>query len=92
MVLNIQRFYREIKNIIQVSIFQPICRVCGSSLVFQEEEIICNDCKNKINMVRVPVCERCGKFLKVGDVVLRHGYNTTCLYHLACFEEMFLDA
>jgi len=47
-------------NINLLSIFRCLCKRCGRVLVYEDEEIICRECKGKIFFIDAPACRHCG--------------------------------
>ena len=79
--IGIHRWYRQLKCIVQVSIYLPTCKGCGNQLVFAEENLLCKDCRQEIADIRyhdswLNLCQSCGRTLhhqyeRCGDCILQ---------------------
>lgn len=61
------RFFKhlgEFPNMTRLALFSPECSLCENTLVFQEEEIICRDCLQKLQIAEYHSCKKCGKPIK----------------------------
>jgi competence protein ComFC len=77
----IPRWYKQLKRIVQLSIFLPTCKGCGNHLVFEDEDILCEDCREKIANIRyhdswLNTCQHCGRTLdhqyeRCGECILQ---------------------
>lgn len=47
-------------NINRLAIFRCLCKRCGIPIVYEDEEIICCECKEKVFFIDAPVCRHCG--------------------------------
>ncbi len=55
------RYFRELIKITRLSIFLTQCKLCEKDLVYEGEDIICRECKEKIRMFKTNVCGHCGR-------------------------------
>ncbi len=55
--------YRDFFNDLMNFIFASDCRVCKNLLSSLEEKYICKDCFSKIEFIKPPYCDKCGKIL-----------------------------
>ncbi|MEW6097008.1 MAG: ComF family protein [bacterium] len=53
------KFFNDLINFI----FPAKCRTCNESLSTLEEKYICKECFSKIDFIRPPYCDKCGKVL-----------------------------
>lgn len=65
---NIYRWFKQLKRIVQLSIFHSTCKGCGNQLVFEGEDLLCKDCQEEIANVRyhdcrLNMCQHCGRTL-----------------------------
>jgi ComF family protein len=65
---NIYWWFKELKRIVQLSIFLSTCKGCGNQLVFEDEDLLCKDCQQEIANIRyhdcwLNMCQYCGKTL-----------------------------
>ena len=65
---NIYRWFKQLKRIVQLSIFLSTCKGCGNQLVFEGEDILCKDCREQIANIRYHdgwfnICQHCGRTL-----------------------------
>jgi ComF family protein len=65
---NIYRWYQQLKRIVQLSIFLSTCKGCGNQLVFEGEDLLCQDCQEQIANIRyhdswLNMCQHCGRTL-----------------------------
>ncbi len=72
----------EFLHCIKLSLFDSACRVCGVTLVFPAESIVCQECLAKITPNLDPLCPVCGRNL--GDWYERCG---ECLVELPPFRK-----
>ncbi|MCK4766549.1 MAG: ComF family protein [Candidatus Aminicenantes bacterium] len=56
--------FKQVIKTIQLSIFLSRCKLCGSLLVLEGEELICSECKAEIMPVDAPVCKLCGRIVE----------------------------
>jgi len=78
---NIYRLFTQLKFIVQLSIFLPTCKGCGNQLVFEEEDLLCKNCREEIANIRyhdgwLNICQHCGRTLdhqheRCGDCILQ---------------------
>ena len=62
-------------------LFPRRCPVCGG-IVMPKEEMVCVPCREKLSVVRQPVCKKCGK--EVADEKVE--YCLDCTRHKRTFE------
>lgn len=55
---------KKITKSIQLTIFVSRCKLCGSLLVLEGEELICSECTAEIIQVDAPVCKHCGRIVE----------------------------
>jgi ComF family protein len=77
----IQSCLKQLKRIVQLSIFIPTCKGCGNQLVFEDEELLCKNCQEEIANIRyhdgwLNMCQHCGRTLdhlyeRCGDCILQ---------------------
>lgn len=65
---SIRRCCRQLKCIVQLSIFLPTCKGCGNHLVFEDEDLLCKNCREEIANIRyhdswLTICQHCGRTL-----------------------------
>jgi competence protein ComFC len=65
---NIYRWFKQLKRIVQLSIFLSTCKGCGNQLVFEDEDLLCRDCREQIANIRyhdhwLNMCQHCGRTL-----------------------------
>jgi len=53
--------FRELFNLIRVSVYESGCACCQSVLVFKDERLVCRTCRSQIQPFFYPVCRLCGK-------------------------------
>lgn len=59
--------FRELFNLIRVSVYKPGCVCCQSLLVFRDEHLVCRACRSKIQPFFFPVCQYCCKTIREGS-------------------------
>lgn len=62
----INLYWRELKSLVRLGLFEPRCRGCDNPLVLPEEDVICRQCLAKIGMMTGANCKRCSKVLADG--------------------------
>ena len=78
---NTREWFKQLKCIVKLSIFLPTCKGCGNHLVFEDEDLLCKDCRAEIANIRyhdswLNICEHCGRILehqyeRCGECILR---------------------
>ncbi|MCK4835387.1 MAG: ComF family protein [Candidatus Aminicenantes bacterium] len=58
------KFFAELSNLVRISLFQPGCLCCQNLLIYQEERLICHECRKQIKPYNQPVCSKCGKAIR----------------------------
>lgn len=72
----------HLKNLLVDSIFPRTCPVCDG-IVMPRGQLICRECMKRLNFIREPVCEKCGKQILTEDQKLCYncahgGYDFDC--------------
>ena len=65
---NVYRWFKQLKRIVQLSIFLSTCKGCGNHLVFEDEDLLCRNCREQIANIRyhdswLNMCQHCGRTL-----------------------------
>jgi len=63
------KLLREIGRWAELSLYDPLCAVCGRELVYADEAIICRECRDRVRLCERPRCRRCGKFMENAEPV-----------------------
>jgi len=80
-IRSILGWLKQLKHIVQLSIFLPTCKGCGNHLVYEDEDLLCKDCRAEIANIRyhdswLNICQHCGRILdhqyeRCGECILQ---------------------
>lgn len=64
MLLNPKEILKRFYKLACASIFLCQCKLCGNSLVFEDEEIVCRECRDEVILIDAPLCRHCGRIVE----------------------------